>query len=90
MAFGGNSVKGVVKENKDLKVNFGIADRGRDVADTGWAIDATARQKRKRQAAEKRARIAILGGRMIDCSVAQSIGRLYDIPQIKKGARSAS
>lgn len=75
MAFGGNSVKGVVKENKDLKVNFGIADRGSDAADTGWAIDATARQRRKRQAAEKRARMAILGGRMIDCLVVRSHSR---------------
>lgn len=78
MAFGGNSVKGVVKEKKDLKVNFGIPDCGRDVADTGWAIDATARQRRKRQAAEKRARMAILGGRMIDFSVGRLLDRQAD------------
>lgn len=62
-AFGGKSVKGVVKDRKDPKgvVRWGL----RGVA--GWderRRETTERQKRKREAARKRTRIAILGGRI--------------------------
>jgi len=56
--------KGAVKEKKDLRVDFCLV-RGEDTIGAGWAADVIARQRRKRQAAEKRVRMIILGGRMV-------------------------
>lgn len=64
IAFGGNSVKGVVKEKKDLNVDFEPVGRD-DAARVGWATDVIARQRRKRQAAKKKTRMKILGGRIV-------------------------
>lgn len=58
-------MKGVVNEKKDLKADFVLVDRGKDVVGAGCATDVMARQRRKRHAAEKRARMKILGGRMV-------------------------
>jgi hypothetical protein len=71
MAFGGKSVKGVVKEKKDLKADLGL-DRGENVVGARWPTDVIARPRRKRQAKEKRARMKILGGRMAGSTKRQS------------------
>lgn len=63
MALGGKRVKGVEKEKRDLKPDF-WADCGEDITGAGWLADVTARHRRKRHAAKKRTRMAILGGRM--------------------------
>lgn len=64
MAFGGKRVKGVEKEKRDLKLDF-CEDCGEDMTVEGWADEVIARHRRKRQAAKKRTRMAILGGRMV-------------------------
>lgn len=64
-AFGGKRVKGAVKERKDRKgvaVLWGLRGAAGD-----WLAsrsETTERQKRKRAAARKRTRMAILGGRI--------------------------
>ncbi len=72
-------MKGAVKEKKDLKADFWPVDRGEDVVGAGWAAAVIARQRRKRQAAEKRVRMKILGGRMAGWLV----GRSDDLSQAK-------
>lgn len=62
-AFGGNSVKGVVNDRKELNgvVRWGL--RG-EAGWEAWCRETTERQNKKREAARKRTRIAILGGRI--------------------------
>lgn len=63
MALGGKRVNGVEKEKRDLKPDF-CPDCGEDITDAGRLTDVIARHSRKRQAAKKRMRMTILGGRM--------------------------
>ncbi len=66
MAFGGKSVKGAENEKKDLKGDLSVVSCGDEAAGTeGCAVAITARHSRKTQAAEKRERMTILGGRML-------------------------
>lgn len=65
IAFGGKRVKGVVKEKRDLKPTKPDFCTGwEDMTGAGRPADVTARHTRKRQAAKKRTRMTILGGRM--------------------------
>lgn len=64
IAFGGKRVNGVEKEKRDLKLDF-CEDWGEDTTFEGWATEVIARHRRKRQAAKKRTRMAILGGLMV-------------------------
>jgi hypothetical protein len=64
-AFGGKRVKGAVKERKDR--NGAAVPCGLRGAAGDWLAslsETTERQKRKREAARKRTRMAILGGRI--------------------------
>jgi hypothetical protein len=62
-ALGGNNVKGALKEKNDVNGDFGVVDGARTGADR--ARDVIDRQKRKREAAKKRTRMAIRGGRIV-------------------------
>jgi len=62
-ALGGKSEKGAVNEKKARNVDFCDGD---DVATgTGRRVELMARQTRNRDAAEKRTRMAIRGGRIV-------------------------
>lgn len=65
MAFGGKSVKGAENEKNDLKGEASALPCDDEAAGIEACVVATtARHNRKTQAAKKRARMAILGGRM--------------------------
>lgn len=64
-ALGGNRVKGVVKERKEPKEDaVGVEAELRGVPAWEERSETTERQKRKRDAAKKRTRMIILGGRI--------------------------
>jgi hypothetical protein len=63
-AFGGKRVKGVLKEKKEVSRDLvGAVEGAMTGADR--AMDATERQKRKMEAAKKRTRMTIRGGRIL-------------------------
>lgn len=79
MAFGGKSVKGAEKEKNDLK---GEASALRPCDDEatgteGCVVETTARHNRKTQAAKKRERMAILGGRMFAAIRNVKVPKIY-------------
>lgn len=64
-AFGGNRVKGVLKEKKEPNVDdFAAAVELRGGPAWVERSETTERQKRKREEAKKRTRMTILGGRI--------------------------
>lgn len=88
-AFGENNEKGADHENSERKPDC-CAEAGVEMGGEARATAVMERQRRKRQAAKKRERMAILGGRMLVvvagvrahwllCSVARNYARSNEV-----------